>query len=765
MRHLIIGFGLLFFGISSQVIHAQELYYLLITDQDRSPIPGAIAKVNNQNYIADYQGIIILPSSKSNEDLNISSMGFLEKSIHIQSLSLSDTIHIILEPNRHSLDQIEISGHRLSENTLSIVEVMDQDQLNKKSGLTLGSVIENVTGVNLLKTGSTIEKPMIHGLHSNRLAIINSNVKQRGQEWGAEHAPEIDPYAAGSIKVIKGAESVKYGSEAMGGAILIEAPELKMDTTLYGSFRLSAHSNGLGISSALRLGGHPKKLPNFAWMIQGSAKRSGNLNTPDYYLENSGVKEWNGHAHLKYTRPHFESNLQYSLFSSELGILTSSHIGSIEDLNYHIKQGRPSEKGVFTYDITVPKQNIHHHLLKWNNHIHLSDYAHITAQYSFQWNKREEYDIRRGGRSSIPSIDLSLKAHDFNVQLNWTPHRNLEFDMGVFYAYQDNENIPGTFTTPLIPDYIQNQMGMYALATWNYQKWNIQTGARIDKTKVNALGYNYLGNLYGEKRNYEHVSGSIGAEYQWTSSINTSYVIANAWRSPHVNELYSTGLHHGTAAFELGDEHLNPESSIKNMISTQWKTKWPISFEIELYSHLFNNYIYLNPTQEYWESLRGVFPIFQYEQTKAHLYGIDFLGTWKVIIPLEYQFQTSLIKAKNLETGGFLPQIPAHQLRHSLNWTTDRLIQNTPIYIKLEHVWVGHQYDYSEGLDFVAPPDAYHLINASLGTQFHFKKQKINIDLTIQNLTNQLYKDYLNRLRYYTHDLGRSIQIRLNYEF
>jgi len=39
------------------------------------------------------------------------------------------------------------------------------------------------------------------------------------------------------------------------------------------------------------------------------------------------------------------------------------------------------------------------------------------------------------------------------------------------------------------------------------------------------------------------------------------------------------------------------------------------------------------------------------------------------------------------------------------------------------------------------------------------------VDLSVQNLTNQLYKDYLNRFRYYTHDLGRSIQLRINYEF
>lgn len=768
MRHLVIGCELILLLIFSNLPYAQEVtseYYLIIKDPQGFPIPGAILNSDHQNYIADHNGLIRVPKSLSIEKINISSMGFQTLEMSYSSLGFTDTTYIQLQSHKYSLDKIEILGHSLIENTLSAIEVIDQNQLNKKTGLTLASAIENIRGVNLLKTGATIEKPMIHGLHSNRLAIINNDVLQRGQEWGAEHAPEIDPYGAGTIKVIKGAESVKYGSAAMGGAILIEAPKLKMDSALYGSVRMFTQSNGKSISGALRLGGHHKKIPHWAWMVQASAKQTGNLKSADYFLENTGVKEWNGQAHLEYTRAHFESTLQYSIFNTEIGILNNSHVGSLEDLKYHLRQGRPAEEGSFSYNIEAPQQNIQHHLIQWKNHIHLTDDIHLTARYAFQWNKRQEFDLRRGGRTSIPSIDLSLKAHDLNVELNWGIAPTLTVDIGTFYVFQDNENIPGTFTTPLIPDYIQNQRGLFGLGNWSKNKWNVQVGGRIDHTDVNALGYNTLGSLYGDQKKYTHLSGSIGLKYQWSASLSTSYLLAHSWRPPHVNELYSTGLHHGSAAYELGDENLKPESSLQNMISTTWKTKWLITFEIDLYSHLFDHSIFLNPTQEYWESLRGVFPIFQYEQANAHIYGLDFLGNWTIIRPLKYQFQTSLIKAKNLNTGGFLPQIPAHQLRHFLNWTTEGLIKNATAYIKLEHNWVARQNDYSEGLDFVAPPDAYHLIHASLGGTLNLKQQRITIDLTIQNLTNQLYKNYLNRLRYYTHDLGRSIQLRLNYEF
>ena len=74
----------------------------------------------------------------------------------------------------------------------------------------------------MIQTGATIAKPVIHGLHSNRILILNNEVRQEGQQWGADHAPEIDPLVADQITVVKGAESVRYGSDALGGVILIE---------------------------------------------------------------------------------------------------------------------------------------------------------------------------------------------------------------------------------------------------------------------------------------------------------------------------------------------------------------------------------------------------------------------------------------------------------------------------------------------------------------------------------------------------------------
>ena len=68
-----------------------------------------------------------------------------------------------------------------------------------------------------------------------------------------------------------------------------------------------------------------------------------------------------------------------------------------------------------------------------------------------QLNSRKEYDVRRN--SHKPIIDLDLITND--IQLKWKHPDVFELDgvIGVQYFYQDNDNNPGTGTTPFIPNY------------------------------------------------------------------------------------------------------------------------------------------------------------------------------------------------------------------------------------------------------------------------------------------------------------------------
>ena len=68
--------------------------------------------------------------------------------------------------------------------------------------------------------------------------------------------------------------------------------------------------------------------------------------------------------------------------------------------------------------------------------------------------------------------------------------------------------------------------------------------------------------------------------------------------------------------------------------------------------------------------------------------------------------------------------------------------------------------------DFVSPPPAYINFHLSTGFDLEFAGQSmLTIFLSIENLFNNSYRDYLNRLRYYADDLGRNISLSVSYSF
>ncbi len=76
----------------------------------------------------------------------------------------------------------------------------------------LADMTESVAGVRTLRNGSGITKPIIHGLYGNRVAVVNNGLIQAGQQWGADHAPEIDPNSINVITVVKkGSDAIEFG--------------------------------------------------------------------------------------------------------------------------------------------------------------------------------------------------------------------------------------------------------------------------------------------------------------------------------------------------------------------------------------------------------------------------------------------------------------------------------------------------------------------------------------------------------------------------
>lgn len=744
---------------------------------DAEPLVGAAVWINplDQGQAANNQGIVrfstLCIGQKYTVDIHF--IGYEE--IRIDFIAKENQrILVKLNQSNITLSEVVVDGERQVAITQATQQLSGQ-ALSRSRGKSLGESLKGLPGLNSLQTGPGISKPVIQGLHSNRILILNNGIRQEGQQWGAEHAPEIDPFVASKITVIKGAEGVKYGPDAIGGVIILEPEDLHIDKKFGGEINMAGMTNSrMGVFSTI-FEGNIASLKNFGWRVQASAKRGGDFQSPNYNLMNTGVKELNFSLAGGWNTESRGLEVFFSRFNTGIGILRSAHIGNLTDLQDAIGRDEPFFQRDFSYEIDNPRQELNHSLLKLNGYWTASNIGRLSAKYGGQWNLRREFDVRRGGRSDRAAIDMDLNTHSLDLGLEHKAIGALVGEVGVTGIYQQNRNIPGTGVDPLIPFFNQYTAGIFLIEKYIKENWQLEFGARYDHRELEVRTFDDRNQLVNPKYAFDNYTFSIGGQVDLNENVHFSSNLGSAWRPPHVSELFSNGLHHGVAAIERGllyeggtladiedSKSIKAESSLKwvNTLSVN-RDKW--SFVANPYIQRINNFIYLEPKPgEFVLTVRGAFPLQQYVQTDAQLVGFDGTVNYDFATDLNATLSYSMVRANDLNKNEAIIWMPADRynfsLRRSFSGKFSPFIEGSISY-------VARQGRVSDDRDFTAAPDAYQLIDLAFGASTTVGSNNLNLFIDVENLMDTSYRDYMNRLRYYADELGRNISIRFQYQF
>ena len=116
------------------------------------------------------------------------------------------------------------------------------------SGDGLAKTIAQFSGVSTLSTGSGLVKPIIHGMFGSRVGIVYDETVLENQQWGQDHAPNLDANAFDNIRVVKGAATLQYSGDNPGGLVILESKAPSAIDNLFGKTILNATSNNNGLS-------------------------------------------------------------------------------------------------------------------------------------------------------------------------------------------------------------------------------------------------------------------------------------------------------------------------------------------------------------------------------------------------------------------------------------------------------------------------------------------------------------------------------------
>ncbi|MEL6277155.1 MAG: TonB-dependent receptor plug domain-containing protein, partial [Bacteroidota bacterium] len=272
-------------------------------------------------------------------------------------------LEIYLAPEEYTLESVIVEAESSQSNLQSITTTKISSADIAASGTeSLGDAVSKITGVSTLRSGQNVVKPIIHGLHSNRVLTINNGIRHEFQNWGEDHAAEIDLASVDEIEVIKGAATVRFGPDALGGVILTNPAKMELSTPLNGKVRLIGRSNGRAGRGEVEL---RKGFKWLSFMAGGGHTKQGDLRAPNYFLTNTGKEESSYYGGFR-IHPFAELDIEgyYSHVDQKLGILSGSIFGNLEDIERAITIDTPFFTMPFSYDIGKPRQETQHDLYK-----------------------------------------------------------------------------------------------------------------------------------------------------------------------------------------------------------------------------------------------------------------------------------------------------------------------------------------------------------------------------------------------------------------
>ncbi|REC49758.1 TonB-dependent receptor [Chryseobacterium pennipullorum] len=715
---------------------------------------------------------------------------------YTENIGVDQDLHITITLEHHTgdIETITLHGSHKSKGSM-IMKTLDKSEIERNSTENLGNILSRISGVAVLKTGNNITKPVIHGLYGSRISIMNNGVKMAEQEWGAEHAPNVDVNDFEHIDVIKGASALKYGNDGIAGVVLLEPAVAPKKDTIMGNVKLSGISNGRGGEISANV---LKSWEN-QWFVKagGSYRKLGDLYIPHHTLQNTGAEinsfnfSFGNHSFMQ------GFDVTYNGINQDFGIYRGAHLGNARDIYNAMTLGQPYYLDDFSYNIGYPKQNVEHHIVKLSAYKRFADFGKITFQYSFQLNRRKEYDVRKGDLKDTPSMDLRLITHSASLT-HLIERANWSLESGISGGFQDNYPNPGTKARRLIPDYYRYDAGAFSVFKYRFTpKLNAEAGVRYDFSRYDAYKYydakewddNYADvfpQFFVQKNgsrvltrpviDYHNFSANIGLNYKPAKDFDIKFNFSRMSRTPNPAELFADGLHHSAAIIEKGSLKINKEVVYNANLSLTGHFDVLKGLQVEANPYMMFSDSFINQIPVgILDTNRGSFAVWEYQQIKARIYGIDADAQLNILDNLKWNTSFSALRGDDLTKNEPLILMMPMNLRNSLEL---KLNKPSNFYIRLENEnvfkqnrfpitdqqvqFIDNQELVTRIIDYSSTPAAYSIFHASVGADLC---KNLNLNFRINNIFNREYREYLNRLRYYMPETGRNVVVTLKYNF
>ncbi|MEE4174280.1 MAG: TonB-dependent receptor [Xanthomonadales bacterium] len=656
-----------------------------------------------------------------------------------QSTADDDSDRDVLE-----LEEIVVTATPIGRSAVELTQsavVLQGEELNSELNNSIGETLTRLPGLNNASFGQNVGRPVIRGQQGVRIGVLNNNMNNfDASAVSQDHAVATEPFLADQVEVLRGPNTLLYGSSAIGGVvnvvtntIPVTVPEdgfdgramIQGDTAADERFGAARFDIGFG-NFAFHANGFYRRTDDYE--IPGAAELFPDDDHDDHghegeahdehdhgeeemtgILENSFLDNEGGAVGGAWIGEKWRAGLSYTAYDSNYGIPgghahahgEEEHEGEEHDEEHEGEE----EEEIVTIDLE--SQRIDALLNGMDPFAGFSEFDLRIANTDYTHTEFEGLET---------GTVFDSETTDLRLELTHNPLGSFEGTFGLQWSDNDFTAVgEEAFVAPSTTE----TWGLFLVETWQVNDALLfDLGLRYEDTSIDSFIIEHDHDHEGEEhegeehedempeaasRSFNPFSVSVGAKWEVTERSHFTFNVARAERAPASVELFSNGPHIATQTFEVGDPDLGKETNT-HYSGTYRLKEGAFTGAITLYYDDYDDFIYLADTGE----MEDGFPERIWSQQDAEFTGGELevrydlgdtaIGNWQL-----FGFYDR-VRAE-LADGSNVPRIPPQRFGLGADWNTAQWRGNV--------TWINAD-DHTRTAEFETPTPGYDLLNAEL---------------------------------------------------
>jgi iron complex outermembrane recepter protein len=698
-------------------------------------------------------------------------------------LSVALAAQPLAEPDTASsrtTEEIIVVGERAPARTEpGPVTTLAGEALRRRVDSTLGATLDAELGVHNASFGPGVGIPVIRGLTGTRVRMLHNGVGTHDAAASSpDHAVALEPLLAEEIRVVRGAETIRYGSAAIGGLVEVRdnrIPERPVERPLAGALEFRHNRNPLAHAGAFKVDAGAGFL---AAHVDGFWRDSNLVDIPGAALDADAV------------RSEFGSGVEFEqtfgrLVNSDLeargGAVGAALVGAAgfagisiatAENNYGIPPGGLPPHSDIPGQLP-PVQRIRIDIEQGRRDFRLgldaplAGIERVTAQVARVDYRHHESDS--GNISTVFRNDVLEARAEIDHRLHaWLP--------GTVGAHWIDRDFGAVGFETFVPPSTVRTLGVFGVQRLELERATLSAGIRHERVRTSPQdrvrqGIGAIDVPLPDDLTQTAISVSTSIELRPWSGLALRLAFDHAERAPDVQELLALGPHLSTRSFDIGNPDLDTERARMIEAGVSWQQGW-LNLDLDAYWRRIDDYVFLANQGIVYDVEDAVFraacvrldrcvSVFGYVQQDALFNGVEARlgGTWSVgpgvlVVAL---FGDTLRGYFTADGAGDVPRLPPRSFGVEFGFDTERWRFGTRAKRALAQRRAGRN---------ESPTAGYVQLDADIGVRLATRGDtRAFAFVRANNLLNDEIRNATSFLRNFMPEPGRSIELALRLEF